>query len=76
MLHGPIALFLRYLLMLAGSSLVTVGILTPSPTGFCLDLGTASDVISSQMFAWLSGLFAIVSAVVWRFYAKVRGGTT
>ena len=76
-MQGAIALILRYLLLLLGSSLVTAGILTArAETQFCIDVQEVANAAAVGLTMALGGTASVATGIGWRFWAKKRGGLT
>lgn len=77
MLRGSLALVLRYLLLIGGSSLATAGIIADTGNGhFCFDTRLVADAAASGIALALGGGASVVAGIGWRFWAKKRGGLT
>lgn len=77
MLKGSIALVLRYVLLLGGSALATMGwIAQTGTTTFCFDTKSVAEYSATALVMLLGGGTSILGGIGWRFLAKARGGVT
>lgn len=74
---GAIALIIRYVLLLAGSALVTAGILTAhGASQFCINVQDVADTAATGLVLMLSGGTSVATGIGWRFWAKKHNGLT
>lgn len=78
MLKGALALVLRYVLLLGGSSLATAGIITATGNShFCFDAKVVADAAATAITLMLGGGASIATGIGWRLWAKKQpGGVT
>lgn len=77
LMKGPLALVFRYFLLIGGGALAGAGIITQtSVTHFCFDAKTVADVAATGLTMIAGGGAATSAGVVWRWWAKKRGGVT
>ena len=77
MFRGALALVIRYLLLIGGTALATTGVITAtSATHFCFDAKIVADAVAAAVAMMLGGGASVLGGIVWRTWAKRRGGVT
>jgi hypothetical protein len=76
-LKGALALSIRYVLLIGGGALAGAGIITQTGVNhFCFDAKTVADAAAVGATMIAGGGAATSAGVVWRWWAKKRGGVT
>lgn len=77
MLKGSLALIIRYVLLLGGSSLATAGIISSTGNGhYCFDAALVADSAATALALILGGGASAGASMLWRGWAKRKGGVT
>lgn len=77
LLRGPLALLIRYFLLIGGASLATAGWITQTgPSHFCFDARAVGDGVAAAVVMIGGGGTSIAAGVAWRWWARKRGGLT
>lgn len=74
-LLGPLALTIRYVLLIGGTALSTAGVITATGNNhFCFDAVAVANTAAAGLVMALGGSGAVVGGIGWRFWAAKKNG--
>lgn len=77
LLKGPLALLIRYFLLIGGASLATAGWITQTgPSHFCFDARAVADGAAAAIAMMGGGGASVAAGVAWRWWARKHNGVT